>query len=39
MAAGEPTSITVDAIAIVVGKAINQASVGADVVVGTSFAN
>jgi len=39
MAAGQPTSITVDAVAIVFNKAINQLSVGADIVVGTSMAN
>jgi hypothetical protein len=39
MAAGKPTSITVDAIAVVFNKAINQASIGADIVVGTAMAN
>jgi hypothetical protein len=39
MAAGKPTSITVDAVAIVFNKAINQASIGADIVVATSMAN
>jgi hypothetical protein len=39
MAAGQPTSITVDAIAVVFNKAVNQASLGADIVVGTAMAN
>ncbi len=39
MAAGKPTSITTQAIAIVFSKAVNQASVSADIVVGSSMAN
>ena len=39
MAGGKPTSITVNAIAIVLNKAVNQLSVGADVVVGNAMAN
>ncbi|HEX4506511.1 MAG TPA: hypothetical protein VH722_12325, partial [Alphaproteobacteria bacterium] len=39
MAAGKPTSITVQAIAIVFNKAVNQVSLGADIVVGASMAN
>lgn len=39
MARGKPTSVTVNAIAIVIDKAINQLSLGADVVIGNAMAN
>ncbi len=39
MAAGKPTSMTVNAIAIAFDKGINQLSVGADIVVGNAMAN
>lgn len=38
MAAGKPTSITVDAIAVEFSKAVNQLSIGGDIVVGTAMA-
>jgi hypothetical protein len=39
MAGSKPTSITVNAIAVVFDKAINQLSLGADIVIGNAMAN